>query len=208
MEQRYRIESVTLRDTGVFEHTHIEFPEGSRSGHEAKKAEIHIFTGPNGCGKSTMLYALAGIFDHASPNLSPLHQRFRSRKASVVCRFCEERAVISAGEERATRKIAIVGDELSLLTSYRMISQSEHWPVEAYVDFAAFAYSGQRSNREKLHTSKIEELAISPFEDALSFDATVRPAVLAKWIANNRTKAALARLDLAEVRLKFMMNPY
>lgn len=198
MEQRYRIESVTLRDTGVFEHTHIEFPEGSRSGHEAKKAEIHIFTGPNGCGKSTMLYALAGIFDHASPNLSPLHQRFRSRKASVVCRFCEERAVISAGEERATRKIAIVGDELSLLTSYRMISQSEHWPVEAYVDFAAFAYSGQRSNREKLHTSKIEELAISPFEDALSFDATVRPAVLAKWIANNRTKAALARLDLAE----------
>ncbi|MEO3990991.1 AAA family ATPase [Pseudocitrobacter cyperus] len=198
MEQRYRIESVTLRDTGVFEHTHIEFPGKRRTGHEAKKAEIHIFTGPNGCGKSTMLYALAGIFSHGSPNLSPLHQRFRSRKASVACRFCEERAVISAGNERATRKTAMAGDEQSLLTSYRILSRSEHWPVEGCVDFAAFAYSGQRSNREKLHTSKIEELAISPFEDALSFDATVRPAVLANWIANNRTKAALARLESAE----------
>lgn len=198
MEQQYRIESVTLRDTGVFEHAHIDFPRIRRDGHSANKAEIHIFTGPNGCGKSTMLYALAGIFSHASPNLSPLHQRFRSRKACVTCRFCDERAVISAGDERATRKIAMVGDEQSLLTTYRMISQSEHWPAEALVDFAAFAYSGQRSNREKLHTSKIEEIQVSPFADALSFDATVRPVVLANWIANNRTKAALARQDLAE----------
>ncbi len=198
MEQRYRIESVTLRDTGVFENTHIDFPGQRLARRDVKKAEIHIFTGPNGCGKSTMLYALAGIFSHESSSLSSLHLRFRSRKASVACRFCEERAVISAGDERATRKIAIVDDEQSLLTSYRLISQSEHWPVEACVDFAAFAYSGQRANREKLHTSKIEELAISPFTDALSFDATVRPVVLANWIANNRTKAALARQDSAE----------
>jgi hypothetical protein len=57
---------------------------------------------------------------------------------------------------------------------------------------------GSVRTEEKLHTSKIEEIQVSPFADALSFDATVRPVVLANWIANNRTKAALARQDLAE----------
>lgn len=41
----------------------------------------------------------------------------------------------------------------------------------------------------------IQNIKNSPFEDALSFERTVRPGVLAQWIANNRTKAALARDD-------------
>lgn len=50
MRQPYRLESITLRDVGVFENTHFDFPPIKSAGADAEKAEIHIFTGPNGCG--------------------------------------------------------------------------------------------------------------------------------------------------------------
>ncbi|WP_213778449.1 ATP-binding protein [Caballeronia sp. dw_276] len=62
------------------------------------------------------------------------------------------------------------------------------------VNFAAFAYSGQRTLRG-MSVGAIQQISNSPFEDALSFSATVRPQVLVQWIANNRTQAALARSD-------------
>jgi hypothetical protein len=60
--------------------------------------------------------------------------------------------------------------------------------------FAAFAYSGQRTLRNE-PLSGIQEITISPFEAALSFDNTSRPKVLLQWIANNRTQSALAKAD-------------
>lgn len=51
MRQPYRLESITLRDVGVFENTHLDFPPIKSAEADAEKAEIHIFTGPNGCGK-------------------------------------------------------------------------------------------------------------------------------------------------------------
>ncbi len=60
--------------------------------------------------------------------------------------------------------------------------------------FAAFAYSGQRTLRSEPLTG-IQEITNSPFESALSFDITSRPKVLLQWIANNRTKSALAKMD-------------
>jgi len=198
MRQPYRIESVTLRDIGVFEHTHFDFPQIVSETEDATKAEIHIFTGPNGCGKSTMLYALAGIFGYASENLSLLNNRFRNNHSSVECMINGERAVVSAGESKSNKVNLMNFTEHKNLSPYRTLTKRENWPTIEKTDFAAFAYSGQRANRDKLWTSEIEDIADSPFKDALSFDATVRPAILAKWIANNRAKAALARQDFAE----------
>ncbi|CAN7385362.1 AAA family ATPase [Caballeronia sp. LjRoot34] len=62
------------------------------------------------------------------------------------------------------------------------------------IPFAAFAYSGQRTLTD-VQVGAIQQIANSPFENALSFDATVRPGVLVQWIANNRAQAALARSD-------------
>ncbi|WP_314420846.1 AAA family ATPase [Pseudescherichia vulneris] len=198
MRQPYRIESVTLRDIGVFEHTHFDFPQIVSETEDATKAEIHIFTGPNGCGKSTVLYALAGIFGYASENLSLLNNRFRSNHASVECIINGERAVVSAGESQSNKVVSMKFNDHKNLSPYRTLTKHESWPTIEKTDFAAFAYSGQRANRDKLWTSEIEDITDSPFKDALSFDATVRPAILAKWIANNRAKAALARQDFAE----------
>lgn len=58
--------------------------------------------------------------------------------------------------------------------------------------FAAFAYSGNRSPHGEFNIQAIQNITDSPFYRALSFEHTVRPGILAQWIANNRTKAALA----------------
>jgi uncharacterized protein YhaN len=53
-----KIDKVRLVGLGPFVDTEIEFGPKKSS----NRANIHILTGPNGCGKSTALYALAGIF--------------------------------------------------------------------------------------------------------------------------------------------------
>jgi DNA repair exonuclease SbcCD ATPase subunit len=50
-----KIRSLTLKNIGVFEDETIAFPEKK----EKDKAEIHILTGENGTGKTTILQALA-----------------------------------------------------------------------------------------------------------------------------------------------------
>lgn len=55
-----RIESLKLHHFGPFEDLEIEFP---KCGTE-ELAEVHLLTGPNGCGKSSILYALATMFPH------------------------------------------------------------------------------------------------------------------------------------------------
>lgn len=62
MSRVYRVESLTLRNMGVFKHMRFNFPAPNRTRSAAEKAEIHLFTGLNGCGKSTVLAALAAIF--------------------------------------------------------------------------------------------------------------------------------------------------
>lgn len=53
-----RIAKLLLRNFGVFESLEIDFKKNEVS----NKAEIHIFTGSNGSGKSTILYALSSVF--------------------------------------------------------------------------------------------------------------------------------------------------
>lgn len=54
-----RIESILLKDIGVFKDVNIEFPTVPVEG----KAEVHIFTGKNGSGKTTLLEGLAAFIN-------------------------------------------------------------------------------------------------------------------------------------------------
>lgn len=88
--KKKRIESITLKDIGVFKDATIDFPAVPVTG----KAEVHIFTGKNGSGKTTLLEALivpfggdtallerkmngekaiTGVFDNKKYRLSPFH---------------------------------------------------------------------------------------------------------------------------------------
>src|SRR5262249_28051403 len=54
---RMQIETLLLRDVGPFDDVRIEFPVGTDPG----LADVYLLTGPNGTGKSTILYALASV---------------------------------------------------------------------------------------------------------------------------------------------------
>ena len=55
--ENFRIESLEISQVGVFNHLKIDFPEKKNTG----LAEIHILTGENGTGKTTILEMLAEL---------------------------------------------------------------------------------------------------------------------------------------------------
>jgi ABC-type multidrug transport system ATPase subunit len=193
MRQPYRLESITLKDVGVFENTRFDFPPIKNEKADAEKAEIHIFTGPNGCGKSTLLYALAAVFDSKSGDAPLINSRFINDKNSQISfHFNNQEGVFYKTRSTAPMFDSRILNEPEKIRQYHSSSLSMTPPL---MDFAVFAYSGQSNPYEKFDISTIEEIKESPFEDALSFNSTVRPKIVAQWIANNRTKTALANQD-------------
>lgn len=207
MRQPYRIESVTLRDVGVFEHTHFDFPQIVSETEDATKAEIHIFTGPNGCGKSTVLYALAGILNPSPEGEALVRKRYHGVTSKVNFRFCGAAGGYGVKAEENLSNMLHRSE-----TYYYRIAEAIEHPVyknrpilnvnqgitSKTFDYAALAYSGNRAAQTDYVFSAIQNITQSPFDKALSFDQTVRPQLLAQWIANNRTQAALARDDGSE----------
>ena len=55
--ENFRIESLEISQVGVFNNLKIDFPEKKNTG----LAEIHILTGENGTGKTTILEMLAEL---------------------------------------------------------------------------------------------------------------------------------------------------
>jgi predicted ATP-binding protein involved in virulence len=192
MRQPYRVESITLKDVGVFENTHIDFPKIKNEQQDSEKAEIHIFTGPNGCGKSTLLYALAGIFDKELVDSVILKKRFLTFENRVDFRFKNEDGFYGYRKERRPKDA--VNYPLPL-QEYHSYSRKYDEQKEYEFQFAAFAYSGHKTENDLFSVMSIEELTDSPFDDALTFENTVRPYTIAQWIATVITKAALARSD-------------
>lgn len=197
MRQPYRIESITLRDIGVFENTRFDFPPIESLEADEKKAEIHIFTGPNGCGKSTLLYALAAIFDVNTYSNELLKKRFTEGANYVDFIFSGEHghffgpssAPLTLGQGYVASKMLLPD-----IDYYHKITSTNTFSTLDPLKFATFAYSGIREDLSPVEVSTIKEIKDSPFDKALSFTNTVRPALLAQWIANNRTKAALSQL--------------
>lgn len=205
MRQPYRIESVTLKDVGVFNKTHFDFPQIENENEDAKKAEIHIFTGPNGCGKSTLLYALAGILNPDPYKGDALvRKRYRGVSSKVDFRFFGASGGYGVKAIEGLSHLLYNNDEyyyrIPHTTSHAIwenrpsIDNSQNLTAKKF-DYVALAYSGNRAVQTGYDLSAIQNITQSPFENALSFDQTVRPQLLAQWIANNRTQAALARND-------------
>ena len=56
----FRIEAIELHGIGPFQELTLEFPEKKQG---SDLAELHVLTGQNGTGKTTILYALAATMD-------------------------------------------------------------------------------------------------------------------------------------------------
>jgi predicted ATP-binding protein involved in virulence len=173
-----RITKIHLQNIGVFEDTTIEFPEKT----DPDKAEIHILTGENGTGKSTLLYVLASIFG-VYPNLI---SRFRFRNpTSLFSVFLDDKS--DFGYFFTQEGLLSKYPPISFPHSYtEKVSSLENTPL----DYAFFAYSGYRS-MNSTQIKAIQELTSSPLHHALKFDNSIDSALFTQWVANNKTKEAL-----------------
>ncbi len=170
----YRIESIALKNIGVFDDVKIDFPPIESAEADEKKAEIHLFTGANGCGKSTLLYALAGVFGEGSHSL--IKQRVK------------DNAFISVNWNNRSFKILDKND------FYEDLEISINYLLR---DFYVGTYSGRRT-LEKSTTHNISSMDISQSlssKNNLSFTGNTDTNLIAQWILNSLSSAALAEVE-------------
>lgn len=206
-----------IQNVGVFETFKISFPKKK----DSTKAEIHIFTGINGSGKSTILYALAGMFE----NSELLFKRFRNGNTEPYVETRIDETLIGVfqiiNNEIKSNYFSFLDSHQSLISVFKFGNRANYVsniifasnpimnkPINYLInkinynpslrninfDFAVFSYSGYRSITN-YKMDAIKELTVSPFEDSLSFLKSVNIDILIQWIANTKTKLALAKSE-------------
>lgn len=203
------IRKLVLEEVASFGHAEIEF----QPGRDPNKADIHILVGPNGTGKSTILMALAQAFSREETGLQ---KRFHGHESGVFidfdtepsCGIVMDRRKDNSEVDRGhallktierTNGVAFMIDQRSpswkeLHELRTLIAQYE--PTNSRFDDSrfstvAFAYSGQRSVAS-FQLTAIQELRISPLNQALNFTSGGSPDQLVQWIANSKAKEAFA----------------
>lgn len=172
-----RIDSITLREVGPFNDVRIELPEGT----DPRLADVYLLVGPNGCGKTTVLYAIAALVDNDSSLLRP-RMWAESSRVSIVASG-EERTMTPAGGPDLTALTAIAKQRpLGPLNEYTTRAFL-HGLESAEMSWAAFAYAGTRKV-ESGRVGSISEPSTSPLANSLSFHHTADTGRLAQWIAS------------------------
>jgi AAA15 family ATPase/GTPase len=177
-----RIESISIDGVGPFANFKIDFPY---KGNE-NEAEVHIFTGLNGSGKSTLLYCL-GV------GKSDLIRQRISQKIG-----CQIGIRTFLGGVHGVSTYKFQSDESGSGGSDFLFAQdndyyyiNEPFRKEHRLSFAMFAYSSYRKIDSETITT-IEEITDNPLYGAMSFASTPQSKNFINWIANTKTKEALA----------------
>lgn len=171
------------------------------------KADIHIVTGENGTGKSTILMALAALVGGSSHRLTgslPSFTRRISGPSPAASIVIDDRAIRYDHAQQTFVFTDGKPDFVELWNSMTLAAIK----AETHVSFGAFAYAGGRTT----HTFEVEsirEQRTNTFRDCLSFNP--RPSdEVAQWILNTKAKEAFARQDnnlvLAERRAAAIRN--
>ena len=209
------IERILLRDVGPFDDVTIELPKGT----DPNLADVYLLTGPNGTGKSTILYALASVIG-AHPFLSNaaelghdlLLSRMRSRTAFVAFRTDGGQTFAATlpgyldilrdpfdgkelirGEGRTVDLWRSNGTPPIPYGSDAATFRTEDPPERrSMFAWAAFAYAGVRSVSD-VEITAIQEPKQSPFENSLSFLETADTNQLANWIASQNFRRLKAK---------------
>lgn len=207
-----RIDALYLRDVGPFGEARIDFqPRVSED-----KADIHIFVGPNGTGKSTLLYAMAAVLGGVASRLGATHALRRLRSPDAQVAMLSGDAVIGLTHLLQARPGVSSDPFLQRAIHGRRQNGAQEWfsrdgaanfegfwerqwtlssdPSARQVPFffAAFAYAGSRSLPDYRLTA-IQEPNGGPLEQALSFDRTVAIDRLSQWLSSTFAKRAFAR---------------
>ena len=210
-----RIERILLKDVGPFDDVTIPLEEGKNP----DLADVYLLTGQNGSGKSTALYAVAGVIGCGILGADLGSKRLRSSDSVAALEFDGYRRA-TAWSMVETKHRSTIPDPFSSgllneqhsygpLVSYYQSSGGDHairqyfqlahqfrvdFPPSARPKFSwvAFAYAGMRSV-DDARVNAIQELNNNPFENSLSFIHTANTGLLAQWIANQYFKRLRAK---------------
>lgn len=189
-----RIEKIFLKNVGPFEHETIHFQTIPNSD---KKAEVHIFTGANGSGKSTILHALASAFIHKNVTSNQVEKRLHhyTRQPLIEIDLSNNEVFsFSNGENQAftIKNTGTPTPNILKLKDYQLFQASpSQAPHKNYqIDYACFAYSSYR-NFSHRSIDTIKKIEINPFHNALLFNKEIKSEVN-QWLANMIAKEAIA----------------
>jgi len=183
MSDFFRIDKIIVEGYGPFKSNIFTFPKKKNQ----EKAEIHLFTGQNGSGKSTILSIIAALVDELN------QQKVRKDCSNYIeIHLSPKVDKLPLGHSAEFRNA--ITTELMMYTAFQPLMRYKSKvksASETEYDFAMFAYSGSRQiNADKIRG--IEELTSNPLHNALSFDNSTNPNELVQWVANMKTKEALA----------------
>ncbi len=196
-----RITSLKLKDIGVFEDETIEFKPCPVE----SKAEIHILTGTNGSGKSTVLKALAAAFE-ATRGAKETVYKNDTNKLSKYLRHRKSVGKLSLTTDDGSHFIEYSGSPDG--ANHLHILSEDAWPIEYYRQdlklnkrpfavhfFALFAYSGYRlmsleeGNNDQIYNK-------NPLFESLEFVKQPNPAFsINSWIKTSLLKRSYAQTE-------------
>lgn len=185
-----RITQLELQQIGPFGDLTLEFPEKPIGMED--KAEIHILTGENGTGKSTVLKAISMLVSQEASNKEIF--RLSGKK--------EPRLNLQLGTHRVQlpvrSKFDFQDQEVTLVTvpTSKIIEKTFLFPIKNYpkssFGIAFFAYSGHR-HFDHVSITGIKEIETNPLENVLDFRQAVNPENILQWVANNIAGSFIAQ---------------
>lgn len=199
----YRITGLELNGVGVFDQLKLTFPEKDKKLKD--KAEIHIFTGINGTGKTTLLQALTyfdveynihyedhrrraqdSLYSKADYEFHMSNEGDISHGGSILLKiFFENKLEWRYYFVRHSNTIPILSDYYNYIPHLDL----DGFPVQA--PYAFLCYSGHR----QIINSSIDlfkEINVNTLRDALDWSRNELGTNIFQWIANIKTKEALA----------------
>lgn len=188
-----RVARLELTGVGPFEAAVFEIPEPTSG-----TGELVLFEGPNGCGKTTVVQALAVLIGEGQEDLSPPSAVFRARFRAGG------RALL-----RAEHEDGWYGAEWEPAHGLlRNGSQGPHLLSLSRRQWAAFAYQGHQAT-PIVATKGPSEIQATPLRSALAFGADPASAHFGQLLVNLDQEVAKAfreahRADIAPERKREM----
>ncbi|MFN8344574.1 MAG: AAA family ATPase [Spirosomataceae bacterium] len=181
--ENFRIESLEINKIGPFKYMNLTFPQKK----EENKAEVHILTGGNGTGKTTILESL--IFpvykERNKQGVTKKAWNLHINNTNLILKFTNRESFSAYAKDGEFHDL----NQSSIIQQY---SQRYQQGLEALFKVVFFAYSGYR-RLEETNVLGIQEIQEHPLQNAHNFNLSINPQNLIQWLVNIQTRELIAK---------------